>query len=134
MYFIIYEGLNVIFTGKSLNNFMFMLPHSLDKIRSHAGVQSPIALACQYVNIELFSHSRFWRAGFWLNIARIEYSVCTSGSGKQSFRNPPTTDSSGETIFPLSVLFQRDAKNVLWFVAAKLQSLPTGERPSNRRC
>jgi hypothetical protein len=67
------------------------------------------------------------RAGIQEELDYIEISLDTGS-------HPPQADSSGMTIFPLSVLFQSYATNVLWFVAATSQALPTGERPSNQRC
>ena len=40
---------------------------------------------------------------------------------------------SGMTIFPRSVLLQSYAPNVLWFVAAASQALPTGEHSYGQR-
>lgn len=56
MNFKIDEILDAVFFRESFELVFLVLPNSAYKIRCDAGIQSPVALACQNIDIELLIH------------------------------------------------------------------------------
>jgi len=79
--FIIYKNVQVIFFGKSINKFMFVLPDSLFEFARDADIKCAIPFVCKYIDRKNFFHR-----GIVFGISRLleDSSLEMTNKGKET--------------------------------------------------